>query len=239
MTLCSASGSRSTLIRSGLQALEHRRRTCGRSGAGHGLYGLAQARGWPVPILADSGNGGHGLYRIDLPNDDASRTLLKTCLEVLALYFTDSVVSLDVGVFNAARILKVYGTLACKGDHLPERPHRLSQLLDVPAPLVCVTRAQLGPWRRSSPRHRGHPDGVPRPAQTFDLHAWIATHGVPVVAEGPWQHGGYRWVLSPCPWNNAHTNASAFIVQLPNGAWRRMSSQRLPGQRLARPAGSR
>src|SRR6516165_5529968 len=33
-------------------------------------------RGWPDPVLADSGNGGHGLYAINLPNDDASKTLL-------------------------------------------------------------------------------------------------------------------------------------------------------------------
>src|SRR5262245_64956059 len=43
-------------------------------------------------------------------------------------------------------------------------------------------------------------------------------HGLPVVSEAPWQQGGYRWRLNPCPWNPAHTNTSAFIVQLPNGA---------------------
>ena len=35
------------------------------------LYSL----GWPAPILADSGNGAHLLYRIDLPNDEARRHL--------------------------------------------------------------------------------------------------------------------------------------------------------------------
>src|SRR5262249_48770697 len=74
------------------------------------------ARGWPQPVAADSGNGGHRLYRIDLPNDADSRILLQRCLEALALYFSDSMVELDVKVFNAARIWKVYGTLACKGD---------------------------------------------------------------------------------------------------------------------------
>ncbi|MCG7845031.1 MAG: hypothetical protein MIO90_06335, partial [Methanomassiliicoccales archaeon] len=33
--------------------------------------------GWPDPIVADSGNGAHLLYRIDLPNDDRSRDLVK------------------------------------------------------------------------------------------------------------------------------------------------------------------
>ena len=38
------------------------------------------------------------------------------------MYFTDSAVALDVSVFNAARIWKVYGTMACKGDNLPSAP---------------------------------------------------------------------------------------------------------------------
>src|SRR5207244_442489 len=102
-----------------------------------------QSRGWPAPVAADSGNGGHRLYAIDLPNDDASRTLLQRSLEALALYFSDHVVTLDLTVFNAARIWKVYGTMACKGDNLPARPHRIARLLDVPTPVETVTRAQL------------------------------------------------------------------------------------------------
>ena len=176
-------------------------------------------RGWPNPVSADSGNGGHLLYPIALPNDDASRTLLKTCLEVLALYFTDSVVSLDVSVSNAARIWKVYGTLACKGDHLPERPHRLAQLLAVPSTLASVTPQQLEdlaalrPAPASSPPRRGRPTGAP-----FDLRQWMASHGMAVVEEAPWQQSGTKWVLNPCPWNSDHTNKSAFIVQFASGA---------------------
>src|SRR5579864_2625900 len=41
--------------------------------------------GWPVPILADSGNGAHLLYRIDLPTAD--RDLVKRVLEGLAQRF--------------------------------------------------------------------------------------------------------------------------------------------------------
>jgi hypothetical protein len=33
--------------------------------------------GWPEPIEADSGNGSYLLYRIELPNDNASRELIK------------------------------------------------------------------------------------------------------------------------------------------------------------------
>ena len=90
------------------------------------------SQGWPEPVRADSGNGGHLLYRIDLPNDDASRDLVKAVLEVLALKFNDSVVTVDTGVYNAARITKLYGTMVCKGDSTEDRPHRRSQILSVP-----------------------------------------------------------------------------------------------------------
>ena len=176
------------------------------------------ARGWPHPVRADSGNGGHGLYHIDLPNDDASTTVLKTCLEALAMYFTDSEVALDLGVYNAARIWKVYGTLACKGDNLPERPHRLAQLLDVPNPVVCVTREQLEALAALVP---APPSPTPRSRgatpQTFDLRQWIASHGLPVAAEDQWLQSGTKWVLNPCPWNSDHTNGAAFIVQHGSG----------------------
>src|SRR5262249_10407498 len=35
--------------------------------------GWLQEHGWPAPVSADSGNGAHLLYRIDLPNDKTSQ----------------------------------------------------------------------------------------------------------------------------------------------------------------------
>jgi hypothetical protein len=45
--------------------------------------------GWPAPVLADSGNGYHLIYRIDLPNDDDSTALVKAVLEALDAIFSD------------------------------------------------------------------------------------------------------------------------------------------------------
>lgn len=89
------------------------------------------AEGWPRPILADSGNGAHLLCRIDLPNDQESTNLVKRILELLASRFSDSAVEVDRSVYNAARIWKLYGTLAAKGDHTEERPHRLARILEI------------------------------------------------------------------------------------------------------------
>jgi hypothetical protein len=87
-------------------------------------------QGWPDPVLADSGNGGHLLYRLDLPNDRASQELIERTLKAIAQKFSDSAVKVDTDVSNAARIWKVYGTLASKGDSTAVRPHRFARLLE-------------------------------------------------------------------------------------------------------------
>jgi hypothetical protein len=87
---------------------------------------------WPEPIVADSGNGAHLLFRIDLPNDDNARTLLQRLLESLAVQFSDDVVAVDRTTFNAARIWKLYGTPARKGEATADRPHRLARILEYP-----------------------------------------------------------------------------------------------------------
>jgi putative DNA primase/helicase len=108
--------------------------------------------GWPDPVLADSANGSHLLYRIDLPAADEG--LVARVLAALQRRFGDDpsepelaegavAVVVDVTTANAARITKLYGTRGCKGDDTPDRPHRLSALVDVPDVLVPVTREQL------------------------------------------------------------------------------------------------
>lgn len=88
-------------------------------------------QGWADPVLADSGNGYHLLYRVDLPADDGG--LVAGILRSLADQFDTDQVKIDRQVFNPARLCKVPGTLARKGDHTPTRPHRYAQLLEVPA----------------------------------------------------------------------------------------------------------
>ncbi len=96
------------------------------------IRGYLTARGWPDPLEADSGNGAHLLYGVDLPNDRESLELVRGVLEALDFLFSDGAVSVDTGVANAARIWKLYGTTARKGDSTEDRPHRRSRLLKVP-----------------------------------------------------------------------------------------------------------
>lgn len=86
--------------------------------------------GWPAPVKACSGNGIHLLYRVDLPNDDAAKNRLRGVLKNLSSIYGTATVGLDTSVFNAARIVKLYGTAARKGDKTADRPHRRSQFLE-------------------------------------------------------------------------------------------------------------
>jgi hypothetical protein len=87
---------------------------------------------WGLPILADSGNGAHLLYRLDLSNNEDGLKLVAGTLAALDQRYSDETVKVDVTCANAARIWKAYGTVARKGDSIPGRPHRISKILEVP-----------------------------------------------------------------------------------------------------------
>ncbi len=192
-----------------------------------------QGQGFPEPILADSGNGWHLLYRIDLPNDDDSARLVSAILKVIEARFSDDRVKVDINIFNAARIWKLYGTMACKGDDIPERPHRRSSILEQPATLTCVPRELLervaGPASTATPavgtpattattppRHEPKSVGGSSHGLPFDVPAWLEKHGLVVAKTVPYQ-GGQKWVLQCCPFNIAHTGCCAVVIQRPDG----------------------
>ena len=83
-----------------------------------------------------SGNGWHGLYRVDLPADS---DLPRRLVHALAALFDDETATVDRSVHNAARICRLPGTRACKGDASEARPHRLCTLARVPSGGVKAT----------------------------------------------------------------------------------------------------
>jgi hypothetical protein len=91
--------------------------------------------------------------------------------------------------------------------------------MDVPDVLEVVPREQLATLAtllpelpRTSLQHHA------RDREAFDLLQWVAHHQLPVVSQGPWSQGGYKWILNPCPWNPEHTNRAAYLVQFTSGA---------------------
>lgn len=171
--------------------------------------------GWPEPIVADSGNGWHLLYRIDLPGADGG--LVKACLEALSARFDTDETKVDTTVFNAARITKLYGTLVRKGDHTTERPHRISRLVDVPDVITAVPEALLRDLAAQAPageQKKSPSTGIIARDSSpgFDLAEWIERHVPRAGPEEPWQ-GGSRWIVDPCVFNEDHRGSSAAIVR--------------------------
>lgn len=107
--------------------------------------------GWPDPLIACSGNGAHLRYRVSLPNDDAAKELAKRCLRALDHQFSDESCKVDTSTYNASRIVRLYGTLARKGDDEPGRPHRVSEVLECPAMLMPVADELLRKLAALSP----------------------------------------------------------------------------------------
>lgn len=108
-----------------------------------------ETRGIPS-IQADSGNGYHLLVPL-VPYQGArvreAATSAKSLLKLLDAEFSTPEAKVDTSTFNPGRILKLYGTVACKGENTPERPHRLAtiDLSNVPqdVDLFAVLKPEL------------------------------------------------------------------------------------------------
>src|SRR6266404_4284435 len=135
-----------------------------------------RAQGWPEPAISDSGNGAHLVYAVDLPNDEPSRQLLLRCLQALAFDFSDDQAIVDESTAKPAQLWRLPGTLNAKGDDLPERPHRVTKLLQCPDTLCAVTRAQLDQLAARIPVASPMPSGA-RLTHAFDLEQWITQYG--------------------------------------------------------------
>lgn len=91
------------------------------------------SNGWPEPIYADSGNGAWLLYRLpDLPNTPEMLELLKRCADAISAYFDGGGIAVDKTVYNAARIVRLFGTENIKGDgdEAQGRRHRPSRIIE-------------------------------------------------------------------------------------------------------------
>jgi hypothetical protein len=174
-----------------------------------------KGRGWLSVVAADSGNGYHLLYRVDLPCDDGK--VLERVLAALAVRFDGDGVKLDRSVHNAARIIRLYGTLAAKGDNTEERPHRMSKILLSPL-LVAVTTEQLCALADElQPQKPPHVEQTAASDGAFDVEEFFSRYGVEVAERTSERDGTIKWKLKHCPFNHDHVDGEAAVFQSPVG----------------------
>jgi hypothetical protein len=82
---------------------------------------------WGAPIKAMSGNGCHLLFPLDDldAQDPKNQKYVKDLLEKLSAKYSNEHVKVDTTLYNPAQLIKLYGTVACKGDPVPPGPNRV------------------------------------------------------------------------------------------------------------------
>ncbi|WP_312505941.1 hypothetical protein [Lysinibacillus sp.] len=177
------------------------------------------AEGFPKPVIADSGNGYHLLLPIDLENTAENVAVIKEFLATLDFLYSNEQAQVDVTTYNPSRIVKLYGTTACKGDNTPDRPHRVSKLIKVPKEAEMVSMKQLNEINRKKPKEAVTSKiSKATKSKAIDVAAFIAKHGLDLAFQSTFGKNGTKYILNTCPWNSDHTNRSAYILQFENGA---------------------
>lgn len=181
--------------------------------------------GMPEPLVAHSGNGIHVLYRIDMPTDEESKVFCKAAIEAISDRFSTKSVKIDSTMFNAARILRLWGTSNRKGESTEERPHRFSALWtkksfsefevaqnEVIRKIISKsTRAEKQVKSKERAQLPASP-GEPRTATArVDLDAFIEKNRIEYVRKDSYDGTGVRYILKACLFDSSHTGTSAVI----------------------------
>jgi hypothetical protein len=176
---------------------------------------LEQGIGGP---RADSGNGFHQLNRIDLPATSENKVLLQRVLAALAAQFNTAEAKIDQTVFNPARIWKVYGSVARKGDDAPGFPHRAARWLTLNGTLTTVTREQLEQIAPATTAYGIAPAKPQQPtedapaAMERDLAAAHVAH-----RQREQYNDGFKWLLENCPFDPSHIAPSIVVTLAADG----------------------
>lgn len=183
---------------------------------GNKVYSFMKNIGFYDPLFGFSGNGVHLLYRIKMKNSDENRELIKKCLNVLDMYFSDDEIQIDLKNFNPARVCKLYGTQAQKGANTEERPHRMSMVIGDPEEIrindakYVKKLADMLPKEEKPQRYNNY-----QPAE-FDLDEWLSKYGLRYRKTS--YSGGTKYILDVCPFDSNHNGKDACIFRASNGA---------------------
>lgn len=171
------------------------------------VFRFLRDRGFSEPVICKSGNGYHCLYRIDEPATDEVTEIIKNFFKYMSSVFTDDKVDFDVKNFNAARISKLYGTVAKKGANIEGMPWRMSDIVYVPANIEPTPIEKFKELADELPKEEPKQAPTRKPfqgQQQFDLRSWLNEHGIVYKEEK--QGTSTKFTLEYCPWVDTHSD---------------------------------
>lgn len=182
------------------------------------VFKFLRNEGFETPIVCDSSNGYHLLYKQAMSVSDANTETMKKFLQVLDMYFSTDKVKIDCSTFNPSRICKLYGCVSRKGSNTLERPQRESKILKVPP----VVKATSNEYFEKVAKYLPEPERKDRSnfygKEEFDLDAFIAKYGIKVsrIVET----ANYtKYILEECPFNSSHRSPDSCVFKMRDGSY--------------------
>lgn len=180
------------------------------------VFKFLRDEGFEKPVVCDSGNGFHLLYKIAMKNSNENTTICKEFLQVLDMLFSNPNVEIDCSTFNSSRICKLYGTFSRKGSNTKKRPQRESKILRIPDEVKITPNEYFAKVAAMLPKPEQPSKSNYYSNEKFDLEAFLNKHHISVrniVRTSSFT----KYILDECPFNSSHRAPDSAIFEMSNG----------------------
>ena len=143
----------------------------------------------------------------------------------MSIEFSDDKVEVDKTTYNPSRICRLYGTIACKGDNIPTRPHRQARIISIRGEGEIVTISQITKIvSKLQDKHNINTEvtaeitnkKLKNVNKKKDVAEWLEKYEIQ-VSHRKEEADKIIYVLKQCPWNEEHTDKSEYVIQYNNG----------------------
>lgn len=182
------------------------------------VYKFLRDEGFEKPIICDSANGYHLLYKQAMISNPQNTETMKNFLKVLDIYFSTDKVKIDCSTFNPSRICKLYGVISRKGSDTKERPQRESKILRVPQEVKVTPNEYFEKVASYLPKPEKRDRSNNWGANSFDLDEFIQKYNIK-VRNIVTSHDYTKYILEECPFNSSHRAPDSAIFKMRDGSY--------------------
>lgn len=180
------------------------------------VFKFLRDEGFEKPVVCDSGNGFHLLYKIAMKNSNENTTICKEFLQVLDMLFSNPNVEIDCTTHNASRVCKLYGTFSRKGSNTKKRPQRESKILRIPDEVKITPNEYFAKVAAILPKPEQPSKSNYYSNEKFDLEAFLNKHHI-AVRNIVRTSSFTKYILDECPFNSSHRAPDSAIFEMSNG----------------------
>lgn len=180
------------------------------------VFKFLRDEGFEKPVVCDSGNGFHLLYKIAMKNSNENTTICKEFLQVLDMLFSNPNVEIDCTTHNASRVCKLYGTFSRKGSNTKKRPQRESKILRIPDEIKITPNEYFAKVAAMLPKPEQPSKSNYYSNEKFDLEAFLNKHHI-AVRNIIRTSSFTKYILDECPFNSSHRAPDSAIFEMSNG----------------------